>query len=133
MLGRRKRRHFAAVADKMDQEEAESWKWRQLADEVGDEAAFEKHPRRSAVAIVEELMPLAGNDVARLMEALQVWYDDRTERYKATDEDRSDHVSGLYLSVALNGIGNLFGFVPDGAPAFNEDLARAGRERGWRV
>jgi hypothetical protein len=36
------------------------------------------------------------------------------------------------MSIALNGIGNLFGYIPEQAPAFDPELAAAGRERGWR-
>jgi hypothetical protein len=130
--GRRRRAIFAAVADKMDLEVAESREWQRLADSEGEEAADERYPRKSVVDVVEELMPLAGNDVGPLMEALHDWYKDRTARHR-DDDDRKADVSGMFLAVALNGIGNLFGFVPDEAPAYDEKLARMGRDRGWRT
>jgi hypothetical protein len=34
--------------------------------------------------------------------------------------------------VGINGIGNLFGFIPDQAPAFDPELASEGRKKGWR-
>jgi hypothetical protein len=140
MFGKRKREQHERgrrighdVAEYMDEQEENSWAWRTMRDEKGAEAASQKYRPLSIVATVERVMQLCDNDVNAAMAALEAWKDARQERYERLgDEDRSTHVAGMYLSVGLNGIGNLFGFIPPGAPAFDAELAAAGRERGWR-
>lgn len=130
---RRERRCAEAVAERMDQLEGESWKWRELADRVGEEEAAEKFPRRSVVDLVEVLLPLCERDIEHLMRALARWYESTTARFDQEGQaDRERHVSGLYMDVALNGIGNLFGFIPNDAGAYDAGLAEEGRDRGWR-
>lgn len=117
----------------MDATEAQSWAWREMADKVGDEEASKKYPPINVPDTVAAMMPSAGNDVTRVMDALKTWEKSRRERYDSEgNEDRVMHIGGMYISVALNGIGNLFGFVPPNAPSFDRRLAAAGRERGWR-
>jgi hypothetical protein len=127
---KRKQRAFDAVFEVMDATEAQSWSWRELADEVGDEEASKKYPPINVADTVVAMMPKAGNDVTRLMDALKAWEKSRSERYG--NEDRAMHVGGVYMSIGLNGIGNLFGFIPPTAPSFDKRLAADGRERGWR-
>lgn len=129
----RGREAAAAVFAYMDAKEAASWEWRKVADVEGDDVANERipPPNDPIETIIADLLPMCGNDPGDLGDALEVWWQSREERYE-DDEGRTGHVSGMYMSIALNGIGNLFGFVPEGAPSFNADLAARGRARGWR-
>jgi hypothetical protein len=115
----------------MDKLEADSWRWRTDVELVGEERAKELHPPLRVADEIGIMLPLAGDNVDALMTALGVWRESREKRFQ-TDEDRAMHVAGIYMSVALNGIGNLFGFIPPSAPAFNEEVAAEGRARGWR-
>jgi hypothetical protein len=123
----------SAVANRMDQIAAETWEWGAIAEEQGEEAASRRYPQRSTVDIIAELLPLVDNDVGELTDALADWYDSRLPPYEETgDEDRASHIRGLYMAVGINGLGNLFGFIPEQAPAFDAGLASEGRARGWR-
>ena len=131
---KRKQRAFEAVFEVMDVTEAQSWAWREMADKVGDDEASKKYPPINVADTVAAMMPSAGNDVTRIMDALEAWEKSRRERYDSEgNEDRAMHVGGMYMSIGLNGLGNLFGLVPPGAPSFDPGLAAVGRERGWRV
>jgi len=124
----------AAVSTYMDEVETYSWEWRKARDEIGEEAASAKYPTRYTTAgIVETLLPMCDNNLSLVQEALGVWQESRSRRCEAEgDEDRSTHVTGVFMSVGLNGIGNLFGLIPASAPSFDPDLAAQGRARGWR-
>jgi hypothetical protein len=120
--GRRPRRGQIRVADpnrlavtnRMDQIAADGWNWELMAEEKREDAASLRYPLRGTADIVEELLPLVGNDVAEVMEALEGWHESRVREYERTgDEERAGLVRGLYMAVGINGIGNLFGFIPD--------------------
>jgi hypothetical protein len=130
---KRKQRTFDAVFEVMDATEAQSWAWRELADKVGEEEASKRYPPIDVADTVAAMLPKAGNDVTRIVDALNAWQISRSERYESEgNEDRAMHVGGMYMSIGLNGLGNLFGLVPPGTPSFDPRLAAVGRERGWR-
>lgn len=94
--------------------------------------------RYAIVPIVKRLLPICRNDPVMVTTLIQTWW----ERYEAQshdDEDEESEVvrrgtaaSAVFLSVGLNGIGNLFGLIPSDAPSFDANLAGEGRARRWR-
>lgn len=113
------RRIGAAVASFMDEIEAQTWANSESVD---------------VVDIVEHLLAICGGNVGHAMQALEVWQGSREKRYdREGDEDRLLNVGGVYMAVALNGIGNVFGMIPDTVPGFDSQLAAIGRAKGgWR-
>lgn len=64
---------------------------------------------------------------------VQLWGDARgAELDAAGDENRRWFVAGVALDIGINSIGNLFGFIPSTAPAFDRAMASEGQRRGWR-
>lgn len=87
---------------------------------------------RVAVAdIVEGLVHACDDDPALIVRAYEEWHTAKAAQL-APDHDRSNHLTGMQLSIALVGIGNLMGYIPENAPLYNIDLAREGQRRGWR-
>ena len=121
-----------AIHAYLDEQEAYSWEAIKAEEQLGEELASQRYPPRSVVKIVEDLMALSENDVGFVMETFSEWSDLRGQEFtNAGQTDRADHVGAMNFAILLQGIGNLFGFVPEG-PAFDSELAAAGRERGWR-
>jgi hypothetical protein len=119
------RRIGAAVAAYMDNVQREDWQRLQSALAPRDDA-------QSAVFIadiVAELLPLADDSINSVTAALEVWKD---VRVKGADDQRAGHIAGIYTSIALNGVGNLFGFIPNTSPAYRAHLADEGKRRRWR-
>jgi hypothetical protein len=105
----------------------------QYLDQLYSETRERGRSDRRVVDIVEALMEICGQDVLLVQELFDNWYEDRLAAREAANDEEGAHVlSSLQLSIVLVGIGNLFGFVPDEAPAFDRELALEGRSRGWR-
>jgi hypothetical protein len=86
------------------------------------------------VGVVEDLMDICDQDREAVMSLYSAWHDDRLAARHATgDEAGTQLLSTLNLHIALNGMGNLFGLVPDEAPPFDAELALEGMFRGWRA
>ena len=105
----------------LDKYEAYSWSWRVAAEEIGEEAAWEKYPRINLPDLIAQLLPSCDNDPNTLLEVMEAWSDVRSEKFEeAGDQDRSFHVAGIYLSAGLpRGSGNLFAVhPPEGAGAY---------------
>jgi hypothetical protein len=112
----------------LDAMERGSWNGRQegIQPFEGREAA------RMTANNVATLLDLCG-DPDRVMQAVQEWAEARQSDLEASgDEKRSSHVAGLWLTIGLNGVGNLFGYVPEDALSYDLLLADEGRARGWR-
>lgn len=110
----------------MDEQERRVWSFR-------PEASQQQVPPDPTEDAVSTMMEMAGEDLDALMQVLQVWKDTRAEMYEERGDDiRAGHVTGMYMAVGLNGIGNLFGAIPPEAPAYDAHLAGEGVRRGWR-
>jgi hypothetical protein len=122
-----------AVCRHMDAVEAYDWDWLKTEEMIGAEAAAEGRERIDLTREFETLLALVDDDRHALIDGLSFWHTSRSGRfaYDAND-DRRRHVSALYLAYGVRGVGNLFGDVPPEAETYDEKLAEAGRERGWR-
>ena len=125
----RGRRIGGAVAEYMDGLERNDWA--QL--NAGTPGREPKEAAEFVANVVADLLDLADNDINAVMQALEVWHDSRSARFEeAGDESRAGHVSGVYLSISLNGIGNLYGLIPEHAPSYRPEHAAECRRRVWR-
>jgi hypothetical protein len=119
------RRIGSAVSAYMDDVEREEWHRLQSAMPPRDDAQS-----ASFIAdVVAELLPRAGDSIDSVIAALEVWKD---VREKAADDQRGEHIASIYTTIALTGVGNLFGFIPNTSPAYRAHLADEGKRRGWR-
>jgi hypothetical protein len=119
------RRIGSAVSAYMDNVEREEWHRLQSAMPPRDDAQS-----ASFIAdIVAELLPRADDSISSVMAALEAW---RDVRQKAANDQRGEHIASIYTMVALTGVGNLFGLIPNTSPAYRAHLADEGKRRGWR-
>jgi len=120
--------------DYMDQLEAKNWEWR-LAGNAGNEDLKQRLQREApdAPTALRHLYSVCGGDVNVLMDLLGEWQESREAYWdKYGSEDRVSNVAYLHLAIAVTGVGNMFGFIPPHAPAFDPKLANEGRKLGWR-
>ena len=116
----------------MDEQEAYSWEWRKAIEEVGKDGVSRRFPPADVRDTIADLLSLADNDINRVLDGLEKWYDSVDIVLEDEDEDRRQHAAGLYIAVASTGVGNLYGSIPDTALMFDPKLAAKGRSRGWR-
>ena len=128
----RDREIVQAINDYMDEREAYSWERRKAIEEVGEEEAARRFPPADVADTVADLLALADNNINRVLDGLEKWYDSMDIALEDEDEDRRQHAAGLYIAVASTGVGNLYGSIPDTALMFDPKLAAEGRSRGWR-
>lgn len=100
-----------------------------LVDEVGETAASKELPQRDLVEDVAGLLRICDGDCELLMKSAATWLDTPPTE---NSDDRALHAAGFYMSLVMRGIGNLCGFIPTDALAFDQDLAAEGIRRGWR-
>lgn len=89
--------------------------------------------RFGVVPIVEQLLAICRYEPADVTEVVGLW-DEQFEGSRGEDSDDpvATAATAITLAVGFNGVGNLFGFIPPEAPAYDPDLAAEGRARGWR-
>jgi hypothetical protein len=136
MFGKRKRekgrRMAEAVYPILDDLEARNWEWKVAVSEVGEEEASVRFPTLRLEHYVERMLPLCDGDPNTLLDVVTVWGEVRAEQFEARgEEERAGSLAGIHLGF-LTGIGNLVGFIPEGALSYDEKLAYEGRRRGWR-
>jgi len=120
----------------LDELEASRWEEVQTIEREGAEAAA-MFNSPDLPGIVQDLLTLCSNDIGVVMEALGAWPQHVDEHLE--DEvsdggtDRIGEAILLHISIGIDGIGNLFGYLPDTSSAYDSDLAAEGRRRGWRT
>ena len=116
----------------LDDAEALSWQWRVAVEEMGEDAANAQYPalgdgsgRASHASLREQPKHRDaghGSLVRRAGRGIR----------GSGDEDRALHVSGMFMSVGLNGMGISSASYLEHALAYDPKLAADGRSRGWR-
>jgi hypothetical protein len=113
----------------LDEIERIRWDWRRSGRRLFDE-------REGATLVANDiasLLRVCEGEVSRVTEAIAAWAESRQKWFESeADEDRSRHVSSIWLALGVKGVGNLFGSIPNDDPTYDPDLAAEGRARGWR-
>jgi type II secretory pathway pseudopilin PulG len=113
----------------LDEIERIRWDWRRSGRRLFDE-------REGATLVANDiasLLRVCEGDVSKVTEAIAAWAESRQKWLESEgDEDRSRHVSSIWLALGVKGVGNLFGSIPNDDPTYDPDLAAEGRARGWR-
>jgi hypothetical protein len=113
----------------LDEIERMRWDWRRSGRRLFDE-------REGATLVANDiasLLPVCEGDVSKVTEAIAAWAESRQKWFESEgDEERSRHVSSIWLALGVKGVGNLFGSMPNDDPTYDPDLAAEGRARGWR-
>jgi hypothetical protein len=113
----------------LDEIERIRWDWRRSGRRLFDE-------REGATLVANDiasLLRVCEGEVSKVTEAIAAWAESRQKWLESEgDEDRSRHVSSIWLALGVKGVGNLFGSIPNDDPTYDPDLAAEGRARGWR-
>jgi hypothetical protein len=113
----------------LDEIERIRWEWRRSGRRLFDE-------REGATLVANDiasLLRVCEGEVSKVTEAIAAWAESRQKWLESEgDEDRSRHVSSIWLALGVMGVGNLFGSIPNDDPTYDPDLAAEGRARGWR-
>jgi len=129
-VGMRRRGRERAVLRLLD--EVESYSWRMSRDADPRERPTPR-PDLDVPAVVERALPLCGHDPRALARVIEKWAKNNAATMRAKgDNRRADHFLGVFLAYGANGVGNLFGMIPEDDPAYDRAMAEAGRQRGWR-
>ena len=89
--------------------------------------------RYGTALVVERLLTICGRDPDNIVAVCSAWFDAREAERTDDDDPRAFVVSVVQESIGFVGVGNLFGYIPEGAPSYAPALVAEGRARGWRT